>query len=222
MQFFWKCEECDETNLYPDVKVCGTCGTPMSPDAEARVLKEIKEEEKRQEQIRLEEERRQREAERRRKEEEKRRREEARRQQVEAREAKISGVYRRLTRILGICIMALAGLALVFTVVLFVRNADRVQFDGVGRNFKENVLTEYFAHTTPSAVPWEDPPYTGRTSRVIEHVRSEIPPAFKNVLSNVKEGVSSLKEAYTPMENISDLIDWIMEILSGGSADGNV
>lgn len=245
MQFFWKCEECDETNLYPDVKVCGTCGTPMSQAAEQRVLQEQKEEAARQEQIRKEEERRRKEEERRRKEEERRRlaalkaAEEAEKerqrlaklelalQRRSAREARISGIYRRLTRALSLCMVLLAALAMVFTVVLFVRDADQVRFEGVYRNTWETFRTEYFAHTTPSSDPWEeadpwDEPESGRSSRVLENVRAGIPPAFDTVFSNAREQFLYLRETYTPIENISALIDRIMEFLSGGSEDGNV
>lgn len=57
MQFYWKCEECDETNAYPTVKFCETCGSPMTPAAEQLVLREQKEDAKRQAQIKKEKER---------------------------------------------------------------------------------------------------------------------------------------------------------------------
>ena len=39
---YWKCEECDEINPYPDARICETCGMPITPAAEQRALMEQK------------------------------------------------------------------------------------------------------------------------------------------------------------------------------------
>lgn len=55
-RYYWRCEECDETNSYPEVTECESCGAPI-PEAELqRIQKEIKAEEERKEQQRRERE----------------------------------------------------------------------------------------------------------------------------------------------------------------------
>ncbi len=39
MQAYWKCEECDEVNKYPQVKECETCGNYITPQAEETAKK---------------------------------------------------------------------------------------------------------------------------------------------------------------------------------------
>lgn len=49
--FYWKCEECDESNPYPLIKICETCGAVITKKAEKNVLLEIEKVEKKQRKI---------------------------------------------------------------------------------------------------------------------------------------------------------------------------
>lgn len=165
MQFYWKCEECDEVNPYPSVKVCGTCGALMTPVAEQRVLQEQKEEAKRQAQIKKDEARKHKEELRAKQEAEKKRQETLRATQQaekerkrlaqleqilkrrEARETKFAAVLRKCTRISSVWLRSLAVLAVIVTVILFAHNEERVKFDNVLQGASENIHYEYLAHT---------------------------------------------------------------------------
>lgn len=165
MQYYWKCEECDETNAYPDVKVCETCGAPMTPAAEQRVLREQREEAKRQAQLkkelerkRLEEQRARQEAERKRqerlkaakqaeKERKKREQLEITLKKREEREQKIATALRKSLRLSSKLIRVAAALAVVATVVFFITNADNVDFRKSANTVSSNIHTEYLAHT---------------------------------------------------------------------------
>lgn len=164
MQYYWKCEECDETNAYPDVKVCETCGAPMTPAAEQRVLREQREEAKRQAQLkkelerkRLEEQRARQEAERKRQERIKAakqaEKERKKREQLaialkkrEEREQKVATALRKSLRLSGKFIRVAAALAVVATIVFFITNADNVDFSKSANTVSSNIHTEYLAH----------------------------------------------------------------------------
>ncbi len=53
--FYWKCDECDSENLFPDATECETCGALITEEAKRRVLEDIEKEKKRRE-ILIEEE----------------------------------------------------------------------------------------------------------------------------------------------------------------------
>lgn len=164
MQYYWKCEECDETNAYPDVKVCETCGAPMTPAAEQRVLREQREKAKRQAQLkkelerqRLEEQRARQEAERKRqerlkaakqaeKERKKREQLEIALKKREEREQKAATALRKSLRFSGKLIRVAAALAVVATIVFFITNADNVDFSKSANTVSSNIHTEYLAH----------------------------------------------------------------------------
>ena len=165
MQFYWKCEECDETNAYPSVKICETCGTPMSAAAEQRVLREQKEEERRQAKIKKEQERRRREEELARQEAERKKQEAlkaARQAEMErkrraklelklkkkaAREAKFGSIYRKCSRFSVGMLRAFAVVAIILCFVLFMKNSDRVSFESTFERISNNIHSEYLAHT---------------------------------------------------------------------------
>lgn len=165
MQFYWKCEECDETNAYPSVKICETCGSPMTLAAEQRVLREQKEEEKRQAQIKKEQERKRREEQRAKQEAERKRQEalkaaqqaELERKRIaqleqalkkrEARETKFASILRKCTRFSSGFMRTVAVFAVVITVVLFIQNAENMNLNNSLHGISDNIHAEYLAHT---------------------------------------------------------------------------
>ena len=128
MQLYWKCEVCDESNAYPNVKVCETCGTEMSAEAEARVLREKDELERKARELELarEAEERRRQAE----ERERLRRERlaAKLKALEAREKKLVSFLKGMTAFFNIAFKVLAAAAVVVAIVIFVSNGDDVDF----------------------------------------------------------------------------------------------
>lgn len=248
MQFYWKCEECDETNAYPSVKVCETCGSPMTPAAEQRVLREQKEEEKRQAQIKKEQERKRREAQRAKEEaerkrqealkaaqqaeEERKRREQLERKlkQKEERERKFATVLRKCSSFSSGFMRTFAVLAVIVAVVLFIKNADDVNIGNSFNRISNNIHTEYIAHTIVEPndelqidVNAEDVPLDEdldvnekRVSRVLNKVGIQFSSLFGGVSSNVENQLDYLKDTYKPAENISDLVEDIVEYISGG------
>lgn len=248
MQFYWKCEECDETNAYPSVKICETCGSPMTPAAEQRVLREQKEEEKRQAQIKKEQERKRREAlraqqeaERKRQEalkaaqqaeEERKRREQLERalKQKEEREKKFASVLRKCTSFSSGFMRTFAVIAVVVTVVLLIKNADNVNLGKSFDRISSNIHTEYLAHTivepnnsTHDNVDVEadssDEEFDvseKRVSRVFNKVGIQFSSLFEGVSSNIENQFGYLKDTFKPGENISALVEDIVEYISGG------
>lgn len=41
MQYYWKCAECDESNRYPEMSFCESCGAPITNAEQQRVLRLI-------------------------------------------------------------------------------------------------------------------------------------------------------------------------------------
>lgn len=41
MQYYWKCAECDESNRYPEMSFCESCGAPITKAEQQRVLRLI-------------------------------------------------------------------------------------------------------------------------------------------------------------------------------------
>lgn len=248
MQFYWKCEECDETNAYPSVKVCETCGSPMTPAAEQRVLREQKEEEKRQAQIKKEQERKRREAQRAKEEaerkrqealkaaqqaeEERKRREQLERKlkQKEERERKFATVLRKCSSFSSGFMRTFAVLTVIVAVVLFIKNADDVNIGNSFNRISNNIRTEYIAHTIVEPnyelqvdVIAEDVPLDEdldvnekRVSRVLNKVGIQLSSLFGGVSSNIENQLDYLKDTYKPAENISALVEDIVEYISGG------
>lgn len=236
MQFYWKCEECDETNPYPSVKICETCGTPMSAAAEQRVLQEQREEERR----RREEERARKEAERKRQEaleaawraemERKRLAElEQKLRKKAAREAKFGSVYRKFSSFSSVLIRAFAVIAVILGIVLFIQNADRVSFEPAFERISSNIHSEYLAHTI---VKSSDSVYINpedsdandrqeyfeedRSSRVLDKIGERLSVTFDGVLSNIDDQFQYMKDTYTPAGNIVALYEYFVEFLSEG------
>lgn len=247
MQLYWKCEECDETNAYPSVKICETCGTPMSAAAEQRVLREQKEEERRQAQIKKEQERRRREEERARQEAERKKQEAlkaARQAEMErkrlaeleqklkkkaAREAKFGSIYRKCSRFSSGMLRIFAVVAIILSVVLFVKNADRVKLEPAFERISNNIHSEYLAHTivkendSVQISPEDSDTNDGiedfneeRSSRVLSKVGDRLSVTFEGVLSNIDNQFQYMKGTYTPGRNIVDLFEDIVEFLSEG------
>lgn len=249
MQFYWKCEECDEINEYPNVKICETCGSPMTPAAEQRVLHEIKEEEKRQVQIKKKEERRRREAERAKQEAERKRQEalkiaqqaeeerkrikqrEKKLKQKEAKEKKLAFVLRKCANFSSGFMRTLAVLAVGLTVLIFIQNADDINFDNAFKRVSDNFHTEYLAHTviksnnTVQETENDDGSEPSnedldvdkeRNSRVQSKVGLQFSLIFEGVSSNIEKQFYYLKETFNPIANISALIEDIVEYISGG------
>lgn len=247
MQLYWKCEECDETNAYPSVKICETCGTPMSAAAEQRVLREQKEEERRQAQIKKEQERRCREEERTRQEAERKKQEAlkaARQAEMErkrlakleqklkkkaAREAKFGSIYRKCSRFSSGMLRVFAVVAIILSVVLFIKNSDRVSFEPTFERISNNFHSEYLAHTivkesdSVQISPEDFGMNVGienfkeeRSSRVFSKIGERLSVAVEGVLSNIDGQFQYMKGAYTPGRNIVDLFDDILEFLSEG------
>ena len=247
MQFYWKCDECDETNPYPSVKVCETCGTPMSFAAEQRVLREKKEEEKRQTHIKKEQERKRRE-EQRVKQEAERKKQEALRaaQQAEhdrkkrekleqalnkrpERETKLGSTVRKCAIFSSRFMRTFAVLAVVFTVFLFIKNADNVNLDNSFNEVSDNIYNEYLAHTVVvndslqidteenvDVTELKTDKSDKRESRILNKLDAQLSIAFSGVSSNIEHQVSYLKNAYNPVDNIFNLFEDIVEFLSGG------
>lgn len=233
MQFYWKCKECDETNAYPSVKVCETCGSPMTPAAEQRVLCEQKEEEKRQAQIKKEQERKRQEALRaaQQAEKERKRREELERKlkQKEEREKKFATVLQKCSNFSSGFIRMFAVLAVIVTVVLLIRNADHVSLENSFNRISSNIHTEYLAHTIAepnSDVKVDDSIKSEslnedldmsekRISRVFNKVGLQLSSLFEGVTSNIENQFGYLRDTFTPAENISALVEDIVEYISG-------
>lgn len=225
MQFYWKCEECDETNPYPNVKVCETCGSPMTPVAEQRVLREQKEEERRQAKIRKEQERKRREEQRARQEAERKRQEalraaqqaeqeRKRREQLEqtlkrreAKEARFASILRKCTRLSSGFMKTFAVLAVVVTVVLFIQNDDSVKLDNSLQGISDNIHSEYLAHTVVKTdnLFQENADETGDSDQVVKLDESE--EKVPHVLSKVAAQVSSTFSSVS--SNIEEQLDYL-------------
>lgn len=248
MQFYWKCEECDETNAYPTVKFCETCGSPMTPAAEQLVLREQKEEAKRQAQIkkekeqkRIEEQRAKQKAERKRQEAlraaERAEQERKKREQLEqalkrkeARETKFASILRKCTRFSSGFMRTFAVIVVIATIVLFIQNAERVNIGRAFQGVSDNIHSEYIAHTIvkeesslqekpeDSDIPQQstDSNDEERTSRVLNKITTQVPLAFNQVFSNIGNQVDYLKSTYKPAQNISEIVEDIVEFFSGG------
>lgn len=165
MQLYWKCEECDETNLYPNVTVCETCGSPMTLAAEQRVLQEQKDEEKRQVQCRKEKERQRKKNLKAEKKEERQRKKvlkaiqqrENERKRVtqfehilerrEKSEKKFSNILRKCIHVLSKGLIYFAILSVIITVVLLFHNSANVNIYNSLQGVLKNIQVEYFAHT---------------------------------------------------------------------------
>lgn len=233
MQLYWKCEECDETNAYPSVKVCETCGAPMSAAAEQRVLREQKEEERRQAQLKKEQERRRKEELRAKQEADRRRREaamvarkaEEERQRLAeleqklkkkaAREAKFGSFFRKASRFCTGVVRALAVIVIVLGLV-FIRKTDRVNFDYSLSHVSNNIQTEYMAHTIMKANNDNQLDYEERFTRVLAKIGDQLSVTFDGVLSNVEEQFQYIQHTYTPWDNLVVLFEDIVEFLSEG------
>lgn len=226
MRFYWKCEDCDSENLYPDVTVCETCEKPMSAAEEKRVLQQIKEYEQRQEALRLEAERKRREEELARLEAERkrqaeleaaRRAEEERRRKAELerqlrlkleRETKFSAIYTKVANFFCGAMRVAAILAIVAGIVLAIVNADRLDhFEAALMDMSANLHSEIQAHTLLD---------TGESGSRVLHNLYRLPRAFAGVFSNLGQQVSYLWESYTPADNVAHLIEDVSEFLSGG------
>lgn len=237
MQFYWKCEECDETNPYPNVKVCETCGSPMTPAAEQRVLREQKEEEKRLVQLKKEQELRRIQLEREKQELERKRQEaiklakkvqkiERRLKRREVLEKKLSKMLRFVSKFLSIFMRASAGLAVVVAVVVYVNNSDNLNMEKSFGIISENVQTEYLAHTIVvsdddaqnSMNVEEDSDATQkRVPREVNKVETQLSSLFEGVSSNIEDRYDYLYDTYDPAKNISALVEDIVEYVSGGA-----
>jgi len=227
MRFYWKCEDCDSENLYPDVTVCETCEKPMSAAEEKRVLQQMQEYEQQQEALRLEAERKRREEELARQEAERkrlaeleaaRRAEEERKRKAEIErklrlklepETKFCSIYSKTARILCAAMRIAAILAIVAGVVLAIANSDRLELfaDNLYR-LSANMREAYQAHTVLTD--------SGESGSRLLHNLGDILPAVKGVFSNVGRQAAYLWDSYTPVENITRLIADISEFLSGG------
>lgn len=248
MQYYWKCEECDETNAYPDVKVCETCGTPMTPAAEQRVLREQREEAKRQAQLkkelerkRLEEQRARQEAERKRqerikaakqaeKERKKREQLEIALKKREEREQKAAIALRKSWRLSSKLIRVAAALAVVATVVLFIINADNIDFTKSANTVSDNIHTEYLAHTIvkPSDMLGKEEKEDTKSeksnaeieekcvSRGWDKANTQFSAAFDSMSNNIKKQANYLGKTFKPGDNIEKLFEDISERISGG------
>lgn len=248
MQFYWKCEECDETNAYPSVKVCETCGSPMSPAAEQHVFREQKEEEKRQAQIKKEQERKRREAQRAEQEAERKRQkalmaaqqaeEERKRRkkleiallQKEKRKKKFASVLRKCSSFSSGLMRTFAVSAIIVSVVLFVKNSDNINLRNSFDRISNNIHTEYIAHTIfePNTEMQGNVNIEAdssndelniiekRASRVLNKVVIQFSSLFEGVSSNIENQFSYLKDTFKPAENISTLVEDIVEYISGG------
>lgn len=234
MQFYWKCEECDETNLYPDVKVCETCGSPMTPAAEQRVLREQKEEEKRLVRLKKEQELKRIQLEREKQELERKRLEaiktakkvekiERRLKKRDYLEKKLSKIMRVVSKVLCISVRVSAGLAVVATVAVFINNSGNVNIMNSVDSISDNVQTEYLAHTIvetadDESVDRDEVNTVGekRVLRVKNKVGSQLSSIYKGVSSNVEDCYDCLYHSYDPGANISALVEDIVEYMSGG------
>lgn len=247
MQLYWKCDECDETNPYPNAKVCETCGTPMSVAAEQRVLREQKEEEKRHAQIKKEQKRKRREEQQAKQEaerknqkalraaqqaEQKRKKREKHEQALkkrEERETKLGYAVRKSTIFSSRLMRSFAVLAVVFTVFLFIKNADNVNLDNSFNAVSDNIHREYLAHTVVindglqidaeenvDVMELKTDKSNERVSRILNKLDAQLSIAFSGVSSNIGHQVSYLKNTYDPVDNISNLFENIVEFLSGG------
>ncbi len=215
MQLYWKCDECDETNPYPGVKVCETCGTPMSFAAEQCVLREQKEEEKRQAQIKKEQERKRREAQRAKQEAERKRQEDLRAakqaeeerkrreklerklKQKEELEKKFATVLRKCSSFSSGFMRTFAVLAVIVTVVLLIKNADHVNLENSFDRISNNIHTEYLAHTIVepnSDVEIDDSVESDSLNEDLDMSEKRVSRVFNKVghqLSSLFEGVTS-------------------------------
>lgn len=228
MQLYWKCEECDESNAYPQVKICETCGAPMTPAAEQRVLREQKEAERRQAQIKQEQERRLREAQRAKLEAEKKRQEalkaakqaeEERKRierlkkamlQKEAREEKIVFVLRKCSRVACGIIRTFAALAVVVSVALFFQNMDNMNLERSLNGLSNRLYAEYLAHTIVD--PDEDFQDGGAAEETSGEELDVAEKRVSRVMNKVRIQFTSLLDVTS--SNIRNRFDNIKSILS--------
>jgi len=137
----------------------------MTQAAEQRVLKDIKEEERRQEQLKKEQERRRKEELRRKREAEmKRRQEQLAAQQAERekrrieelerilrkkkeREQKFGNFIRKTANFSRIAIKTSLIAMIIISVVILFKNSDKINFEEAFLNISQNVQNEYYSHT---------------------------------------------------------------------------
>lgn len=202
MQFYWKCEECDETNAYPDVKECETCGAPMTAAAEKRVLLEQKEEERRQAQIKKAE----------------------RLKKKEAREAKFALLFRKCTRFSSVLMRTLAIISVIFTVVLFVQNADKVDFDDSISVVSDNIHHEYLVHKIDgvNGISLEIADKSDQLAflhksflQIVNNVKSSISSSANTATTNIQTQFKFLKSSYEPTKKVATLIEDLVEFILG-------
>ena len=231
MRHYWICDDCASENLYPDIKICETCGMEMTQAAEQRVLKDIKEEERRQEQLKKEQERRRKEELRKKREAEmKRRQEQLAAQQAERekrriaelerilrkkkeREQKIGNFIRKTTNFSRLAIKtSLIAMIIISAVILF-KNFEKINFEEAFSNISQNVQTEYYAHTVVNNSVEEHPEGTetssaqsesaqGASGETVDGTESEIPNETRTLRS-----VKKVSDSFGPItSNVSSKI----------------
>lgn len=200
MQIYWKCEECDEVNAYPQVTVCETCLAPITDRARRKAVAEGKAEELRIKTLA---------------EEEERKRKEKYLAEIEAEKAKqIAGIKKCLNFIrkcLSIAMISAVALATVIIAFVMTENIKAVDFDNELSNISTNIVTEYNAHTYNFAEK--------ELNFDIDSLESAFAPAkriFRNVCEKAYYRIEYLCDTYTPIENIKQLSDELTEYLVGG------
>ena len=191
MQFYWKCEECDETNPYPNVKICETCGAPMSAVAEQAVLREQREEALRLERLQQELQRKRREEERARLEAERKKREariaaqraEAERLRLAARKErlrkqeeaakKFGSFYLKSAKFLVGLLRSTAVLVIIVSVLLGIKYTERITFKPAFERIFNNIRSEYLIHTV--AQPIDQAPDPLREEAAPDGAASSLP-----------------------------------------------
>lgn len=189
MRHYWICEDCASENLYPDIRICETCGMEMTQAAEQRVLKDIKEEERRREQLKKEQERCRKEELRKKREAEiKRHQEQLAAQQAERekrkiaelerilrkkkeREQKFGNFIRKTTNYSRFAIKTSLIVVIIISTVILFKNFKKINFEEAFLNISQNAQTEYYAHTVVDNSINEQPEVTETSSAQSENTQ---------------------------------------------------
>lgn len=132
VKVYWKCEVCDDTNLYPDEKVCACCGAAITPQAKKQALEDLAKalEKKKKDEENAELIKKMRE------ENEKRRQAEEKKilkkMHIREREEKTAAGIRKFTRISVYSMIAVLILMIALTVIVVITGGDALVYNAKG------------------------------------------------------------------------------------------
>ncbi len=212
MQMYWKCEECDETNPYPQKRICVSCGSPMSEQAKQKAIQNKKDEEALAEQkYKMEQLRKKREGEISKQDakndgaragssskytksiEER----ERIRKKKEKNEIKFSKIYIMTAQVASIVMRSLIFVAVILAVVVCAFNWDNTDFIKVQDEFKEKVVNSYIALTYQT-----------------EEGEDLLAPRF---IDNLSRELETMLDHYNPIDNVFGLAEETAKFISGGN-----